>query len=397
MGKIKRIIAVCLFSILLLNCTGTIYAADTAQKEAAKIKVAFYQLDGFFEYDDEGNRCGYGVDYLNELKKYMNVDWEYVDVDSWEKIGPMLRAGEVDVRMPVSEPANPSVDYNYTVEPILPSYHAIMTLNTRDDLYYKDYESISQMRIAVAESLVQKTGFRDYLNSIGVEDNLVYYSDYNSGREALNNGEVDGIISNIMDLTDDMKILDKFAVTKTYITTLKSNPYYTMINDAMTELSLENPSFQVDLYEKYYPERAVEPFTKAEKQFIQNTSSLKFGVYNDRRPMCYYDKETDSYKGIAIDIANELSEKIGSSFEYVPITTDTPEEMLDTVDLIMPVAKVSDYANYFATTSLIDTDIVMAVREDEEKPQSGQRVGTLSSTNGIRNILKEYNFDLVSF
>ncbi len=131
-NKRRNYIAVILALIIILSAGMPVCAAISLQRDGkpVTIKVAFYPLDGFFEYDSDGNECGYGVDYLNELKNYANIEWEYVPVDSWEKIGPMLRAGEVDVRLPVSEPLTPSVMYNYTTNAILPTYHAIMTLKS---------------------------------------------------------------------------------------------------------------------------------------------------------------------------------------------------------------------------------------------------------------------------
>ncbi len=380
--------------ILAIVCM-PVQGAETDQ--TTKIKVAFYQLDGFFEYDENGKECGYGVDYLNELTKYADIEWEYVPVDSWEGIKDMMLDGRVDVKLPVSEPVKPSVTYEYTTEPMMSSYHAIMTLNTRNDLYYQDYEGISGMKIGMAGELLEKTGTGDYLESIGVYDNLVFYDDYNSCRAALDAGEIDGLISNVMDLTDDMKILDKFSVVNNYITTLKGNPCYSIINKAMTKLKLENPSFQSLLYEKYYPERAVEPFTKEEMEYIGSTDHITVAVYTDRRPVSYYD-DNNGYQGIAIDIANELSKQIGIPFEYIPITTDTPLGMLDEADLVMPVSQNEDVTKYFVTSNLLNSEILLAIRSGDNEPGEGAKIGVLSSTPGILATMKNLDrFEILEY
>lgn len=399
MDKKRSVIITFLVIILFFSIKLQINAADAAESgKPVTIKVAFYQLDGFFEYDKNGNQCGYGVDYLNELKKYANIEWEYVDVDSWEKIGDMMKNGEADVRMPVSESVQPSEIYNYTTEDILTTYHAIMTLDSNDKFYYEDYDAISKMKLAVTENLVAKTGISDYLTSLGVIDNLVYYDNYNECKEALNLGYVDGLLSNIMDCTDDMKILDKFAVTKNYITTLKSSPYYTLINTAMTELELENPSFQTQLYQKYYPKRIIEPFTKEEIEYIKKTQVLRIAVYTDRKPVSYYDEKTGTYKGIAIDIANELSEKIGIKFEYVPAATDKIQDMLNDTDLVMPVTAGHNSNKYFATSNILESEIIMAIRSGDKQPCYGAKVGTLISTEGITDaIQKRSNFEIIQY
>lgn len=398
-GKKYRFFAIILVIWILFSTSSELQANTLGQNEKVTLKVAFYQLDVFFEYDENGNECGYGVDYLNELAKYANINWEYVPVDSWEAIGEMISNHEVDVRMPVSEPSTPSEKYSYTTEAILPSYHAIMTLKARDDLYYKDYNTISNLRIAITKGLVDKTGLSDYFSSIGItEENILYMDDYNACKNALEQGQADALISNVMDLTDDMKILDKFAVTKNYITTLKDSPYYAIINTAMTEMELENPSFQSNLYQKYYPDRALEPFTKEETEYMNQTKSLKVAIYPDRRPMTYFDKETNSYQGVAIDIANLISKEIGIEFEYVPITTEQPRDMLDVADLIMPVAKSGDISKYFITQPFMDTEILFAIRSGGIEPGDGAKVAVLSSTSGIQTMLEEQcNFEIVNY
>ena len=393
-NRILRFSTVLLFTFLFsFSFNMFVNAADTMGTKTT-IKVAFYELDNFFEYDENGNPCGYGVDYLNELKKYANIEWEYVPVDSWEGIKEKMLNGEVDVRMPVSEPTKPSELYDYTIEPMLTSYHAIMTLKSKENLYYQDYPGIAHLKIAACSNLLDKTGVGSYLDAIGVTDNLIFYPDYNSCRAALDTGEVDALISNVMDLTDEMKILDKFSVVDNYITTLKENPCYTIINDAMTQLKLENPSFQTSLYQKYFPERVNEPFTKEESEYIAATDSITVAVYPDRKPVSYL-KEDGSYGGIAIDMADLLSEKIGIPFTYVSITTDTQPEMLQTADLVMPVPQLIDAPNCFTTQSILDLEILMAVQNSSTELTEGARVGVLSNTPGILKTIQNLNcFDI---
>ena len=383
--KIYRII-MCIISLsMIISFVSPIYASQE-DTSPMKIKVAFYQLDGFFEYDENGNECGYGVDYLNELKKYINVEWEYVPVDSWEDIAQMMESGQVDVKMPVSEPTTPSKLYDYTVEPIMYSYHAIMTL--KDDVYYQDYDKISKMKIGAASSLMSKITANDYLNSKGIFDNLIYFKDYNSCYDDLKNGKIDALVSNIMDQTGDMKVLDRFTIVNNYIITLKGNPCFSVINSAMTQMKLENPSLQTTLYAKYYPERTNEPFTKEEAEYIDTVGEIDMAVYSDRKPVSYYDEESGEFKGIAIDIANLISHKIGIKFNYVPITTDEPVEMLDSTTLVMPVSGNANSNKYFVTTSMIDTEVIMAVRVGNETIEANDTIGVLSSTPGILSEMK---------
>lgn len=365
--------------------------SDSEQTKPIKIRVAFYPLDGFFEYDKTGKEIGYGVDYLNEMAKYANIQWEYVPVDSWEKINGMLRSGQVDVEVPVTVPDDEekAADYNFTTEDILPSYHALMAYKSRNDLYYKDYDTIKTIKIAVTKQIMETAGVERYLRSIGVPpDHLLFFEDYNHCKEAVYKGQADALVSNVMDLKDNMKILDKFAVSKNYIVTMKENPYYTIINAAMTELELENPSFQADLYEKYYPRRSVEPFTKKEIRYMKKVAKIKVGVYTDRQPASYYDADQKKFKGILIDLAERVSQNINIKFEYVPITTANPKKMLNKVDVIIGINQGGNTLQYFTTSNIIDSEILFAIREGEAKPKKGDIVAIVKTAEGIKRLVK---------
>ena len=57
--------------VLMMFLGISLFYSDTASADESsivKLKVGFYQLDNFFDYDSSGNECGYGVDYLNEIQ-----------------------------------------------------------------------------------------------------------------------------------------------------------------------------------------------------------------------------------------------------------------------------------------------------------------------------------------
>lgn len=397
-----------LLTLSLILCMvfafGTIFKICAGEQEkrgmdnAVTIKVAFCTLDGFFEYDENGKECGYGVDYLNEIAKYASVEmnYEYVPVDSWEEIKKMMDAGQVDVKMPTSEPITTSDEYNYTTESMITTYHAIMTSVDRSDLYYEDYEKLRNITIAVSKDLLGRTGMEDYLTSIGATDNIVYFDEYNQCKEALDTGKVDAVVSNIMDLTDDLKILAKFGVIKNYITTLEGNDKFLYLNDAITNMKLNEPSFQADLYETYYPRRAQTPFTKEEMELIENVDKLIVAVYDNKRPISYYDEETEEFSGLAVELMRLMGDKIGIEFVFVPVTTKRISDMLTTgqADLCMPMSAESQEA-YFQSDSIFDTSIKFAVLKGNEYPEAGARVGYVSDYEDIRKTLDKEGEDYI--
>ena len=55
-------------------------------------------MDGYHVMDEEGNRSGYGYDFLRLMARYWDVDYEYVGYDkSWDDMQQMLEDGEIDM------------------------------------------------------------------------------------------------------------------------------------------------------------------------------------------------------------------------------------------------------------------------------------------------------------
>ena len=194
-AKLKFVCIICL--LLSAVC---IFHSDTASADelpTVKLKVGFCRLDGFFEYDSNGDECGYGVDYLNEISKFSSIhfDYSYIKVKSWEELSGLIKSGMIDIFMPVSESVKASSELSFTTEDIMTTYHAIMTKKNRGDLYYDDYNSIGRMKIAITKQLLDYVGMKPYLKSINVYKNLVYYDDYNECKQALDDEKVDGVIS----------------------------------------------------------------------------------------------------------------------------------------------------------------------------------------------------------
>ncbi|MDD3337017.1 MAG: transporter substrate-binding domain-containing protein [Eubacteriales bacterium] len=340
----KRTLCWILFAFLIVQA-----APSFAAKSSATLKVAFYPLEGFFEYDAKGNEIGYGVDLLSKISEYTGIRFEYVPMATWEATKEALLSGEADIRMPGSLPSTPSTTLGYTSESVMDTYHAIMTLNSRDDLYYNDRDSFSGLTIAMTENLYHKTDIQTYLSGVGINEGHIRLCDgYAECRAALMNGSVDALISNVMDLTDDMKILARFYSVPSYLSMTLGNPYLSVLNDALYEIKMDCPTFLPHLYEKYYPERTITPITREEAEFIKNSPTITVGMIPTRYPFSLYDAESGTITGINADILTWISDYTGLRFQMVPLQQQ--ERTVDAltqgrVDIVCGVLNTSAYRN----------------------------------------------------
>ena len=91
-SRAKKYVAVLLafVCVCMIFSPLTAYAAeDSSQHET--VKVGFFAMDGYHVMDEEGNRSGYGYDFLRLMARYWDVDYEYVGYDkSWDDMQQML-------------------------------------------------------------------------------------------------------------------------------------------------------------------------------------------------------------------------------------------------------------------------------------------------------------------
>lgn len=78
---------------------------------------------------------------------------------------------------------------------------------------------------------------------------------------------------------------------------------------------------------------------KYEINYLKHNKTLNVATYADYRPISYYDKKRHKYRGIAIDLMDEVAENLGIKFNYFSIDTENPYDMLENIktDIVMPV------------------------------------------------------------
>ena len=86
----------CLAVLLTAICPLTASAA-----EPQTIRVGYFAFPGYHEVLESENGpqgSGYGFDFLQMLRRYTNLNYQYVGYeDSWQDMQQMLRDGQIDM------------------------------------------------------------------------------------------------------------------------------------------------------------------------------------------------------------------------------------------------------------------------------------------------------------
>ena len=125
----------------------TAYAAeDSSQHET--VKVGFFAMDGYHVMDEEGNRSGYGYDFLRLMARYWDVDYEYVGYDkSWDDMQQMLEDGEID--MVTSPRKTPEREEKFDFSRPIGTNNGILTVRSDNSTIVDgNYSTYNGMRVA---------------------------------------------------------------------------------------------------------------------------------------------------------------------------------------------------------------------------------------------------------
>ena len=346
------------------------------------------------------------VELLNEISKISGIRFEYVEADTWEDTKNMLINGKADVRMPSSLPAIASTTLSYGTQPIMENSRVLMTLDSRTDLYYKDYDHFSSLKIGITYSMLNNTQVKDCFEDLKVsEDQMITYPSYDEVRTALDNGEVDAVISSIMDLKDGLKTLARFDSVFSYISMSIDNPYLDILDNALEELKVSDPAFIPLLYNKYYSERNVEPLTRKEAEYVMRAETITIGQLPSCIPYSGID-DSGELAGISEDFSTWIADYAGLNIEMVALEdSERPVEALKSGKVMMTAGMLrtsrfqSDssvlLSNSFDTSSI---SIVMR-RGETYDPDAEQVVAVNNSFQDILDYLAAYcpQYTVVSY
>ena len=291
-----------------------------AEENQTIVKVGFFELPGFHEVDQDGNLYGYDIEYLNKIAEYTRWKYEFVRADSWPQALKMLENKQIDLLAPSQKTVERQRNFEFSTYAIGSEYGSLLTLDTNNQLIYEDFTKFSQIKIGCVETLVFKDAFFDYANRQGFTPQMVYYKDTNALLSALNVGEVDAIVANLMVAKKNMKVLAKFSPSLFYYMVQKDNPrLLEQLNRAIFDIKIKTPNFENELADKYYGNYNHTPFTKDELDYIAQADPFIVACLGNTAPVSYADPNTGEIKGITREILERISTISGLKFQYAAL------------------------------------------------------------------------------
>lgn len=317
-----------LMTMLLLTALLSLSAsaAETVSQHE-RVRVGFFAMDGYHMMDEDGNRSGYGYDFLRLMARYWDVDYEYVGYDkSWEEMQQMLIDGEID--MVTSARRTPEREELFDFSRPIGTNNGILTVRSDNSTIVEGkYSTYDGMRVALLRGNSRNDEFAEYARTKGFTYKPVYFDSAEEIAEALQNGTVDAIVTSSLRKTNNERTLEKFGSSDFYVIVKKGNTeLLNKINYAIDQMNAAEGSWKTTLYNKNYETTDTKnlEYTEEEKRIIaQYSKENPLHVLCDPTRYPYSYTENGEVKGILPDYFRKIADYAGLSYEFlVPATRD---------------------------------------------------------------------------
>lgn len=288
------------------------------------IRVGIALQEGFAQVDEHNETYGYMFAYLEEISKYNGWKYEYVfreGENAEVELKELLKQGDIDILTGIHKEAENEQQFAFPEYAIGYSYTNIIIPQENHDYSESDKLSLQGMKLAYN----QNQGHHDenlycYCETKGLDMSVAFFANTKESFQALENGEVDGVLSGDFVANEQYRVVTKFAKEPIYIVTNKtSNELMDKLNAALMRIHDIDPSYDDNLYATYFPmsEKNIFVLSEREKDYIATLEPLEVVSGLNAVPLDYF--EGNQYKGIAADTFKRISELTGLQFNYTQV------------------------------------------------------------------------------
>lgn len=322
-GMVKRILSVLLLLLILPLWRFEL----TAEEPPRVVRVGYYLYNDFQEKDEDGNYSGFNYDYLMQIQKYTHWQYEFVDVSYGDCIA-MLERGELDLACGIVKTEQREQTMGFSRYSMASSQSELYANRDNDTLYYESFDTLDGCSVAVLAGTLT-TELDEYCSYYGFSLTKMEFTNVAEMNQALTEGTVDLVYTSSMSDTVPAKVVARFdKVPLYYAVNKQAEGMLRELNDALRKIMDINPDFYNSLSEKYMLSgiNAAATFTKEELDYINSGQEIYVILNADWEPISWWDEKQECFRGIAIDVIEELKEY--SHLEFVYCTQAEFEEKL---------------------------------------------------------------------
>lgn len=334
-GKYTKFWRVLLFLGILLP--GLFWAdskvlAEETQRQ--KIRVGYPIQSRITERTEDGGYQGYTYEYLMEIQKYTDWNYEFVEVEGTLDeqlitLLKMLETGEIDLLGCMAYDESYAQIYDYPGYNYGTTYHILCVLGENSELTSENLFQQSNLQVGVFSRNKQaNTKLEQFSQITGIQIEQIFADSEEELLHMLSEGKTDAILWKDISLSDaeNLETIARFSPQPFYFAVTKGKKeIINGLNRAISMIENMNPYFGTNLWEKYFSietKRLI--LTKEEKEYIENAGTLKAVAFGGKAPIQYIDKTQGEFRGISVKLLNYISELTGLTIELT--MTDSFED-----------------------------------------------------------------------
>lgn len=306
---------VLLAPLFYLGAGQTSFAAD--KDKVITVKAGYFNNGDFMHKGEDGDYEGYDVAYYYALSGYANWRIKFVEFDNLDAALAGLKSGKIDVLSGMSKTPERENEYLISNAKMCTAHIAVQVRTGNDKYDAGDTKSMKNMTCGMLAGSNIVELYRNWCKNSGITPHIVEYDTLDERNTALKEGKVDAIAAGST-IEGAQKIAEFPSLDLYFMFNRGRTDLKTQADRAMSIMSLQEPTFTVTLFEKYFPStRNTSPsFSAKEKRFIKENSTVKVALMKDDAPFSL--KESDgSIVGILPEYYAHLSKRTGIKFKLV--------------------------------------------------------------------------------
>ena len=308
------------YVLFLFFLVGTLCQA-VSDDQVRTIRVGVFHLRGYHEVRDDGERVGYGYEFLGLLQRYANLNYEFVGEDwDWEKTLDMLRQGKVDLVTSVHKTESRLGEFEFSL-PVGSNNVCINVTESENRFAPYDFKHYGCIKLGMYRGSILNGKVEVFARENGLSYVPYYYDTLESLREALRNKEVDAIVSSLLYTQPDEKPVASFDSQFFYACVQKGDTSLLhTIDAAITQMNIHESDWQSRLFQRNFGKSVQSElsFTAEEWAFIKEHSTTRHPlvIVTDNNWFPFSVREGDMYRGIIPECWQEILRMTGMKASF---------------------------------------------------------------------------------
>lgn len=435
----KKTILMITLLIIQIFCFLNLGPIATASFSTETLKVAYASMDGFSKKDANGNVSGMIIDFLDEIAKYTNWEYEYIELNNDDLVDAFL-TGEYDLVGGQYYIAGLEEYFHYPDYSMGNSKSVILGNWGDTTIQGNKLNDINGKKIAVRfdafDNIKRLERFLEFNNLTceiisytkeeidndpeNVDKDLSHY---------LKTGVVDLMLGNLADDTGEFRVITSFDAQEYYLVTLnynkiieeniangesekaeenrvkeqRSKEIIEKINFALDLIYESNHNFAEEVYNNNFPQYGINylDLNSEELAYIQNKKKISVALVRQLHPFaCEFD-DNCSNSGFVLELLEYFAKFTNLEIEYkyydtyIEVKNAVINNEVDMSSMYFWDAENKYISDVALSKSYYDISDMLLIRKDVNYPSDGLKCGVLNGRklpSDIRAVeIKYYN------